>query len=76
MSQTTHVCDDCLQSAADEALAPIEECGLLCLELGGEIADHLCEEIELDGAIRCDCVCHQAVKRKLRSAATVSGGST
>jgi|CXWL01.1.fsa_nt_gi hypothetical protein len=75
MSQTTRVCDDCLQSAADESLAPAEECDLLCLELGSEIADHLCEEIELDGAVRCDCACHQSVKRKLRVAAPVSGGS-
>lgn len=74
MNRTTRVCDDCLQSAADEALAPIEECDLICLELGSEIADHLCEEIELDGAIRCDCACHRAVKRTLRVAASVSGG--
>lgn len=66
MNTEVYVCDDCLQSAAEEALAPIEECELLCIELGSEIADHLCEEIELNGEIRCDCACHQSVKQTLR----------
>lgn len=75
MSQTTRVCDDCLQSAGDEIGEPSEECIIICLELGSEISDHLCEEIESDGAARCDCACHKAVKRRLRLAAPVSGGS-
>jgi len=69
LNTQSRVCDDCLQSAAEEALAPIEECELLCTELGSEIADHLCEEIELNGEIRCDCACHRSVKQTIRNAA-------
>lgn len=68
MNTPTRVCDDCLQSAAEEALTPIEECELLCTELGGEIADHLCAEIELNGEIRCACACHWSVKQTIRNA--------
>lgn len=39
------------------------------IELGSEIADHLCDEIESDGDIRCICSCHPAAKKRLRARA-------
>ena len=42
------VCEMCLQSAGEEAMAAPDECELLCVTLGSEIGDHLCEEIEND----------------------------
>ena len=70
----SHVCDSCLDAAYDEAGSlfddedgtPAEE---ICLTLGADIADHLCDEIETQGEVRCDCACKQRRKRELRAAA-------
>ena len=59
----TKVCDTCVNAAADEVGGPGEEMELyteVCLMLGADIADHLCDETESDGGVRCDCPCHRA----------------
>jgi hypothetical protein len=73
MDQQPRVCESCLDAAAEEALASPEDCELLCLTLGSDIADHLCEEIELAGALRCSCLCHGRAKAQLRQ--SVRAGS-
>ncbi len=69
LNATIRVCEMCLQSAAEEAMAAEDECELLCITLGSEIGDHLCEEIKSDGGTRCACLCHESMKRLLRGAA-------
>ena len=64
---TNSVCETCLDWAMEEGLAAPDECELLCRTLGEEIADHLCEEIEVAGSPACGCACHPAVKRQLRA---------
>lgn len=60
------VCDECLLVAYDEGLQG-EEQDLMMVDLGSELADHLCDEIETDGEMRCGCSCKQGAKRQLRS---------
>lgn len=71
----TRVCEMCLDAAAEEALASPDEYELLCVTLGSEIADHLCEEIENEGYTRCKCACHPSEKRDLRDAVVATGGA-
>lgn len=68
------VCEMCLQSAEEEAMAEPDECELLCVTLGSEIGDHLCEEIENDDQTRCRCACHESVKRVMRGHTLAEGG--
>ena len=74
MDRKDRVCEMCLQWAAEEAMAEEDECELLCVTLGSEIGDHLCEEIENDGETRCRCSCHESAKQVLRGEATAKGG--
>ena len=62
------LCDSCLNAADDESIYPLEddEYATVLREFGGEIADHLCDEIETDGEIRCGCGCHWKRKGELR----------
>lgn len=76
MNANTTVCEMCLESAAEEAMASEDECELLCVMLGSEIGDHLCEEIENDGATRCRCACHPAAKQALRGEVLIQGGAS
>jgi len=76
MNEDTRVCETCLDAAADEGLARDREAAMFCTELGDELADHLCEEIELDGETRCMCSCHQLAKQALRREATKIGGAS
>ena len=51
------ICDTCTDAALDEGV-PDDEVSLVMRELGGDLADHLCDQIESDGDIRCSCGCH------------------
>ena len=58
----TRICDSCQNAAYDETGGPGEETELyveICLLLGADIPDHLCDETESDGNVRCDCPCHR-----------------
>lgn len=50
------VCDLCL-SAAEEEGAEEDIAAEVMVTLGADVADHLCEEVESDGEIRCACAC-------------------
>lgn len=76
MNENIRVCEMCLEAGSEEAMAPKEDCELLCVMFGYEIADHLCEEIENDGATRCSCTCHEDAKGALRGEATAEGGAS
>lgn len=52
---TAPVCDSCTNAAHDEGAGDIAE--LLMLEVGAEMADHLCDEEETGGQIVCGCAC-------------------
>ncbi len=76
METETAVCEMCLDAAAEEALATEDERELLCITLGADIADHLCEEIESDGWTRCGCACHGPEKQARRGETAAGGGGT
>lgn len=57
-------CDSCVDAATEDGAGGIEEEALALM--GEDMADHLCDEIETDGEIRCACPCKRAAKRKLR----------
>ena len=51
------VCDSCLMIAEEEGVPEGEE-SMVMREMGSEVADHLCDQIESDGDIQCACACH------------------
>ena len=55
------VCESCLE-AADEEVSPdissVREMSSFMVDMGADIADHLCDQIESNGEIRCACACH------------------
>ena len=61
MMGTTEICGACI-GAFQEDLgmiagdATLEEVGMFLAEMGGDIADHVCDRIEVPGT-RCDCAC-------------------
>lgn len=60
------ICDSCLQAARDEVPWELDdtEAGIHAMDLGGEIPDHLCEEVEgdLPESDRCVCGCRPPVR--------------
>lgn len=75
MDKQARVCELCSEAAAEEALTAPDEVELLCRELGADIADHLCEEIELDSVTTCGCACHPSEKQRLRRKLAAEAGS-
>ena len=64
MSSWYGVCDSCIMAAEEEGVPEGAE-EMMMREMGGEIADHLCDQIESDGDIQCACSCHPS-KRTAR----------
>lgn len=61
---TPNVCDHCLTAAYDMNARTLQEQQMVCIEIGNEIADHLCivtEEPQLN--IPCRCACKPARKQ-------------
>ena len=52
------VCDNCLNVAYDNGMQGYMEQAEAMIQLGLELEDHLCEETESQGEIRCECSCH------------------
>ena len=50
------VCDSCLDAAYDEGVKGDLQDEVM-RELGGEWVDHLCDQIESGGEIKCSCGC-------------------
>lgn len=55
----SRICESCLDAARDEG-AEDDIAKLVMLELGGEVADHLCDANESGGVIKCLCPCRRA----------------
>lgn len=57
------ICDSCSQAGYEEAaglgLDDLDIAATVLLEMGADIADHLCDETESEGEIRCECACRR-----------------
>ena len=54
------ICDSCLEAAADYGIPDRPSQELLMVELGADIADHLCDQVEArDLGIKCTCACRR-----------------
>ena len=53
-----NVCDSCLDAAYDDGVEGDMQ-DTVMRELGGDMADHLCDEIETEGGIICGCGCRR-----------------
>ena len=53
------ICDSCFDAVQEDA-GDIDQATILhiALDLGADIPDHICEQTESDGEVRCDCGCH------------------
>lgn len=60
------ICDSCGNAAEDEAEAPLDTQTKLtiAMDLGADIADHICEKVT-DNGKECDCACSASWARKL-----------
>ena len=61
----SRVCDLCLEAAEEEGISEAEAPDIM-LQLGGDLADHLCSCIEEPGT-RCDCGCQQRTRTRVRA---------
>jgi len=52
-----NVCESCIEALEDEGVPEGAEAAM-AIEMGADVADHLCDEIESAGDIRCACACH------------------
>jgi len=59
----TRVCDSCMTVAYDKGINGAAEQAATMVSIGAELSDHICDEFEPDGEIRCDCGCHGRAKR-------------
>lgn len=53
------VCDSCLDAAYDEGIDDDATANMVMLELGADLADHLCDQVETDGETSCACACRR-----------------
>ena len=56
----TTVCDDCLNVAYDHGVQGYHAQADVMREVGAEVEDHLCGEVETDGDIKCGCGCRNS----------------
>ena len=52
----SQVCDSCCDSAYDDGVEADLQSTVM-REFGGEMSDHLCDEVESNGDIKCGCGC-------------------
>jgi len=50
------LCDSCREAGEDQ-IADDDMAEIVMLELGADLPDHLCDQVETHGAIRCACAC-------------------
>ena len=60
ISQLT-VCDSCINEAYDRGFEGYLTQAHCMVEFGLDMADHLCDEVETDGEIKCQCGCRTRV---------------
>ena len=53
-------CESCLDAAYDEGAEDVDDAELLLAELGADIADHLCDNVEVGLEAECKCPCKTA----------------
>ena len=51
------VCDDCVNIAWDNGIRGYNAQASAMMELGADVEDHTCEEVETDGEVKCLCAC-------------------
>ena len=51
------ICDSCTMAAEEDGVPDLVSDAVM-IALGADMADHLCDEIESGGDIRCSCACH------------------
>ena len=51
----------CCDVAYDDGITEWDEQQMIMRELGSELADHLCDQRESDGEIRCACLCIRGI---------------
>ena len=51
------VCETCIEALEEEGCPEGEE-ARMAMDMGADIADHLCDQIESGGEVRCRCACH------------------
>ena len=64
---TTKICDLCTEAAQEEAAVDLDAGEFyedICLMLGADLPDHLCEQVE--NGTPCDCPCHPNKRQPLR----------
>jgi hypothetical protein len=63
------VCDTCVESAEEDGAWGMDDGDIATIlrDMGSEISDHLCDEIETDGEAKCGCSCKRRLKRQLRN---------
>ena len=57
MFRNSIVCESCIMALEDEGVPEGAEASM-AIELGADIAAHLCDQIESAGDIKCACACH------------------
>lgn len=67
----TTICDLCSDAAHDDGI-PDDIGDEIMMAFGDDFADHLCDEIESDGEIRCSCPCKAGLNRNIRRTRTAS----
>ena len=50
------VCESCIAAAEEEGVPEGDEVRVM-RQIGGMFADHLCDQTESDGDIKCNCGC-------------------
>ena len=58
-SRQNTVCDGCLTAAYDEGADSLDMQQSICLDVGAEIPDHLCDAREELGLPACACACNR-----------------
>ncbi len=57
-SRKANVCDSCLTAAYDEGASGRDDQRILCMGMGADIADHLCDAREEPDLGPCSCACN------------------
>jgi len=59
-ARVSRVCDSCLAAAEEEGIPDRESQAMVMSEMGGDLADHLCDQVEApDLGLRCLCACRR-----------------
>lgn len=51
------VCDSCLNVAYDNGFKTYVEQADVMKDMGDDLEDHLCDQVETEGEIECECGC-------------------